>query len=61
MAAQPWYYTEQSQPKFWDTKIRVWTKVLGIIQSRAGANPANDPKPEDTFRRIQEKINKATI
>lgn len=59
--AQPWYYAEGTGQRFSDTRLRVWTKILGAIQSQAGSDSTNDPKPEDTLRRIKQKINKALL
>lgn len=59
MATQPEYYAEGTSPLPQDTRLRVWTKILGGYQNLPGADPANDPKKEDTLRIIKEKTLRA--
>lgn len=59
MADQPDYYAEHTTPLQQDTRLRVWTKVLGHYQNLPGADPANNPEKQDTLRIIRQKTLKA--
>ena len=54
--AQPDFYAEGTTPLENDTRLRLWVKILGRIQNRPGANPANNPNPHDTLAIIKRKI-----
>lgn len=56
--AQPTYYTEGTTARSRDTKLRVWTKALGVKQNLLGASAkaANNPKQYDTIRVIKLKL-----
>lgn len=53
---QPDYYAEGTDSKIRDTKLRLYTKILGATQnSLGGALSANNPKRFDTRRRLKQK------
>lgn len=58
--ATPTYYSEGNEPRRTDTRLRVWTKILGRTQDmHATPDPAFDPRRTDTFRTIREKLLKS--
>lgn len=59
MAIQPWFFSEGTTPSRLDTKGRVWKKILGAYQNKAGALAGNDPARNDTVQQTRQKVNKA--
>lgn len=57
--SQPSFLASGSTPLRTDTKSRIWTKILGKLQSSASANSKNDPKVRDPLRRTKVKILKS--
>lgn len=52
---EPSYYSEGTDPRRTDTKLRITTKILGRLQNAVGALVANNPRRTDTRRIIKQK------
>lgn len=57
--SEPSFLSEGTTPRLTDTKQRVLTKWLGVLQNRAGALASNNPRPDDTIYKLKQKIDKA--
>lgn len=53
--AEPSYYSEGTEQRRLDTKLRISTKILGATQNGSGALVANNPRRSDTRRIIKQK------
>lgn len=50
-----------TEAKWNDTVHDALRKVVGAYQNQAGADPANDPKSNDTIRDLEQKWDRARI
>jgi hypothetical protein len=57
--AEPSYLSNGTSSRISDTRLTRWTRILGALQNRDGANPNNNPHRRDTRRAIAIKIVKS--
>lgn len=57
---EPSFLSKGDTPQRQDTKWTAAVRWLGQLQNQAGADPANNPKREDSYRTILYKIARAT-
>lgn len=62
MANNPSFFGDSSTSKIHDTRLIVWKKALGQLQTNKGgsASSENDPKIRDTLRQTKQKFLRAT-
>ena len=53
--AEPSYFSEGVTQRRPDTRLRVWTKILGALQNDGGL-VGNNPRRTDSLRIIKQKV-----
>ncbi len=57
--AEPSFLSGGATKQYADTRLVRLLRILGSVQNRAGANPANNPNRRDTPRRVMVKMLRA--